>query len=91
MQYKNNKTYLLAEAVGCVIKELRIQQKYSINKFANEYSLDIGNTSRIEKGAIDVKLVTLWKIAEALSIKPSELIKLIEEKLGDNVFLFIEE
>ena len=60
MQYKNQKTLLLAKTIGSVIKDLRCEKNYSINKFANEYGLDIGNTSRIEKGSIDVKMVTLW-------------------------------
>ena len=90
MQHKDTKTLLLAETIGKVIKDLRLEKNYSINKFANEYGLDIGNTSRIEKGSIDVKLVTLWKIAEAFGIKLSDLIRLVENKL-ENYKLFIDE
>lgn len=90
MQHKDDRTILLAKALGNVIKHLRQDKNYSINRFANEYGLDIGNTSRIEKGSIDAKLVTLWKIAEALQIKPSKLISLVEKEL-DNKILFIDE
>ena len=66
-----------------------IYTKCSLNQFAHEYDLDVGNTSRVETGIVDVKAVTLWKIAEALNIKPSKLFKIIENKLG-NDFHFYE-
>lgn len=87
MQHKNEKTAELAIVIGEIIKELRQSRQYSINRFSREYDLDVGNTSRIEKGAIEVKVVTLWKIAEAMNINLSELIKLVEERLGKNFHL----
>ena len=91
MQHKDLKTALLAKTVGNVIKDFRTNEiGISINKFAREFDLDIGNTSRIEKGSTDVKFVTLWKISEGLGIKPSRLVKIIEDKLG-NDFHFYEE
>lgn len=91
MQQKDNKTTHLAKTIGQVVKELRLEkEKGSINKFAHEYDLDVGNTSRIENGLIDAKVVTLWKISEALEIKLSELVQIIEEKLGDDFHFFDE-
>ena len=90
MQYKDEKTKLFAETIGKIVKELRLAKNYSINKLAHCYGLDVGNTSRIEKGVIEVKLVTLWKIAEALEISPSNLLKLVEKHLGKD-FHFYEE
>lgn len=82
MQHKDEKTVKLAQVLGNVIKDLRTNDlKLSINQFAHEYDLDVGNTSRIEKGTIDVKFVTLWKITEALNIKMSDLVKLVENKM----------
>ena len=89
MQQKDLKTALLAKMIGETIKELRIKNKRcSLNQFAHEYDLDVGNTSRVENGSIDIKTVTLWKIAEALNIKPSKLIKLVEKKLGEDFQFF---
>lgn len=91
MQQKDTKTQQLAKIIGEVVNELRIKtEKGSINKFAHEYDLDVGNTSRIENGLIDAKVVTLWKIAEALEIPLSEFIKQVETRLGAN-FHFHEE
>ena len=90
MQQKDEKTKQLAKKIGKIIKKYRLQNKKgSINRFAHEYDLDVGNTSRIENGLTDVKLVTLWKISEALGIKTSEVVKLAEKQLGDD-FLFYE-
>ena len=91
MQRKDSKTKELAKVIGQVVNELRIKcNKGSINTFAHEYDLDVGNTSRIENGLTDAKVVTLWKIAEALEISLSEFIKQVEVKLGQN-FHFFEE
>ena len=90
MQQRNEKTLEFAKVVGAMITELRTNRNLSINKFAHEYGLDVGNTSRIEKGSIEVKLVTFWKIAEALEISPSKLLRIVELRLGKE-FHFYEE
>lgn len=90
MQQRNKKTIEFAKVVGVMITELRTNKNLSINKFAHEYGLDVGNTSRIEKGSIEVKLVTFWKIAEALEISPSKLLRIVELRLGKE-FHFYEE
>ena len=50
MQQRSEKTIEFAKVVGAMITELRTNKNLSINKFAHEYGLDVGNTSRIEKG-----------------------------------------
>ncbi len=90
MQQRSEKTIEFAKVVGAMITELRTNKNLSINKFAHEYGLDVGNTSRIEKGSIEVKLVTFWKIAEALEISPSKLLRIVELRLGKE-FHFYEE
>ena len=90
MQQKDEKTSKLAITIGKIIKDYRIKHnKGSINKFAHEYDLDVGNTSRIENGLIDVKLVTLWKISQALGIKTSDIVRMAEKILGED-FIFYE-
>ena len=46
--------------------------------------------SRIENAKVDCKFITLWKIAEALGMKPSEFVKQLEDKLGKD-FKLIDE
>jgi len=89
MQQKDEKNIYFAKMLGEIIKEYRIK-KCSINRLAHEYDLDVGNTSRIENGLIDAKLITLWKISEALNMKLSDLIIILEKRLGKD-FRFIDE
>lgn len=91
MQQKDEKTKYLVKVIGQVVKELRLEKdKGSINKFAHEYDLDVGNTSRIENGKIEPKIVMLWKIAEALGMPLSELIQRVESKITPD-FNFYDE
>lgn len=91
MQQKNEKTIQLSKTIGLVLKELRETiPNRSINNVAHEYGLDVGNTSRIENGLIEVKVVTLWKLAEAYNIPLSKLIEIVENKMPKNFHFFDE-
>lgn len=89
MQQKSEKSMYLSKTIGLVLKELREKiPNRSINNVAHEYGLDVGNTSRIENGLIEVKVVTLWKLAEAYKIPLSQLIEIVEKKLPQNFHFF---
>jgi len=90
MQYKDEKSLHLAKILGEIIKEKREEKNISINKLANEYGLNDSNLGKIERALIECKFVTLWKISEALNMKLSELIKAIEDRVGED-FTFIDE
>ena len=69
--------------VGQVIQAAREQKKLSqevVSGFA-----DIGRThlSAIERGTRKPTLETFFRLADALSIKPSELMKKIEDKISE--------
>ncbi len=88
MQYKSNKTLQLSKKYGELINKLRTKSNIKLHKsrlqFCYEYELDPGNLSRIEHGLIDPKLSMLWRIAEALEMPLSEIIKSLENELGDD-------
>ncbi len=85
MQYKNNKTLQLITQIGKVIRQTRLEMSdKSLNMFSYEYDLNPGNVSRIENGQIEAKITMLWRIAEALNIPLSELIKTVENELGSD-------
>ena len=92
MQVKDEKTLLLAKVIGTTLKQVREDhdKNLSINNVAHSFGFDVGNTSRIENGLIDVKVVTLWKLAEAYGLNFSELALLIEKNLPKN-FRFFDE
>lgn len=77
----------LLEIFAKVIKELRGNN--SISRLSMEVDISKSIWSNIECAKRDAQLSTLWKISEALNIKPSELFKIIETKLSEN-FSFIE-
>lgn len=91
MQQRNSKTILLSKTIGQILKEYRIEvAEKSINSVAHEYGLDVGNISRIENGVTEVKLVTLWKLADAYEIPLSILIQKIEAALPKDFHLYEE-
>ena len=88
MQYKNEKTVKLIKVFGEVIKSEREKNTgKSQTLFSYEYDLDSGNLCRIENGKIEPKLTMIWRLAEALDIKPSELIKKVEDSLDENFYI----
>ncbi len=70
---------LICKATGDVLKQLRGTKSQFMFSSENDISVSIINT--IERGIKDPQLTTIFKIAEALEIKPSEFVKLIEKKL----------
>ncbi len=91
MQRKSDKTLYFRKILGKVVKQLRIDKTgLSGNKLANEYDIGNGNISRIQNGEVDCKLITVWKIAESMGIKFSDLSLLLEKELGED-FKLIDE
>lgn len=84
MQRHSEKTLHLTKKLGELIRNERMRKNLSCTKFAYQFDIDKGNLNRIENGLIDCKFTTLWKISEAIGIKLSELIKILENNLGDN-------
>lgn len=88
MQYKSEKTLQLINQLGKIIKSNRLKKEnISLNTFAYEYDLNPGNLSRVENGQIEPKITMLWRIAEALEIPLSEIIKQLENDLGKDFFI----
>ncbi len=69
-----------SKVVGNVIKELR--EKKGLSQEVVSGLADIGRThlSAIERGERKPTLETLFKIAQALDVKPSDIVILIERK-----------
>jgi len=80
---KANKEKIL-QALGKIVHINRIQRKKGINKFSFEYDIGNGLLSGLEAGKTDSKITTLWKIANAFDMKCSELIKLVEDEVGED-------
>ena len=90
MQRHSEKTLHLTKKLGELIRNERMRKNLSCTKFAYQFDIDKGNLNRIENGLIDCKFTTLWKISEAIGLKLSELIKILENNLGDNFKLDVD-
>ena len=83
---KNKK--LLYKIMGAIIKKLREKDEKSVYINSAVCGMSTNSWNRVEKGiSLDPSFTTIWKIAEVLNIKPSELIKEVEDKLGDKFSL----
>ena len=91
MQIISKKEELITKKLSQVIKKL-IKEKtgYSATKFAYSYDIEKSTVLRIQRGDVYCKLITIWKIANALGIKCSELISYIENELCEE-FTLIDE
>jgi len=79
---------LIQSAAGAVLKDLR--GKKSNYLFGAEYDISTSLLNHIERGLKDPQLTTVFKLSEALGVKPHEFVLKIEEKLPE-YFSLIEE
>lgn len=74
----------LEAAFGQVIKDFRKAKKLSQEKLAFESGLDRAFISLLECGRKQPSLVTIFQLAKALQIPPSQIIASVEEKCNEN-------
>ena len=84
MQVNKHKN-LIMKTLGKTIKKLRGEQSQFM--LASENDISVSIISTVERGMKDPQFTTLFKIAEALNIKPSELVKLVESQLPEDFTL----
>ena len=70
-------------AFGEALREFRKRQGLSQAKLASDASLDRSYISLLERGIQSPTLVVLVQIATALSVRPSELIRRMEQNLSE--------
>ncbi|MGJ7030035.1 helix-turn-helix domain-containing protein [Niabella hirudinis] len=66
----------LLKKLGLKIKQLRTEKGLSQNAFGLEVNMEKSNVSRLEAGNVNPKFGTLVKVAKALDLPVSELVKL---------------
>lgn len=75
-----------SNSFGLVIGKLRIQESLSQKELANRAGIARSHLVALENGKKIARLDTLWRIAEALNVKPSTLIMLIEEESEEDCY-----
>lgn len=82
MQHENTKkSAVILKLLSEELKKEREHQNKSIRLLAYEFDLQMSLLSRLENGVNEPKLISIWSVCEALGIKPSELLKRIENRL----------
>jgi transcriptional regulator with XRE-family HTH domain len=72
------------EAIAAVIRRLRKQRKISQNVLSGLAGMERSHLGMVETGGRVPNLYTIWRIADALDMRPSELVALIEEEMEKN-------
>jgi transcriptional regulator with XRE-family HTH domain len=70
---------MIIKVFGQVLRELRIEKKISQEKLAEYCELDRTYISLLERGLRQPTLTTLFRISKALDMKPSEIVRRVEE------------
>lgn len=85
---KINKNKRIREALSLVFKELKKDKK--ISTIAYESELPRSVVYYINQAKKDPQLTTLWRLAEGFNMKPSKLLKLVEDKMPEGWTIFEE-
>ena len=81
------KKKLICKVAGQALKMLRGEK--SLYMLSAEYEISTSLLSSLERGLKDPQLTTVFKLSEALGIKASDFVKIIEQELP-NGFSLIE-
>ena len=76
----------LSKTIGQIIKQHRVSQNKSAYKISAETCMRKSTWLNVESG-VDIRLSTLWKVAEGLDVDIVDLIKELKQKLGSDFTL----
>lgn len=71
-----------AEDFGSAIRSLRQEKGWSQEDLGFEAEMDRTYVSGIERGVRNPTLTTMWRLAKALGVNPSELLVATEQRRG---------
>ena len=71
----------LPKVFGSVLKEIRLEKKLSQQELADYSEVDRAYISQVELGDSVPSIVTIFKLAEVLKVKPQDLIGRVEQRL----------
>ena len=74
---------MVIEIFGNVLREIRDDNHISQEKLAEYCDLDRTYISLLERGLRQPTITTIFKLAKALNISPSELIAKVEHQIKD--------
>jgi len=71
---------MIITVFGQVLRELREERKLSQEKLAEYCDLDRTYISLLERGLRQPTLTTIFRLSEALKMKPSQIIAIVQDK-----------
>lgn len=75
----------LPQALGEAVREIRHEKGLSQEDAALDANIDRAYFGHIERGTKRATIVTLWKIAEGLDVKPATIIRRAERHMRDSL------
>lgn len=75
----------LPQAFGEAIREIRHERGLNQEEVALTCDLDRAYYGHIERGVHNPTIVTVWKIAEGLGVKPATLIRRAERHMQESI------
>lgn len=76
---QEEKKKLICKIAGRALKKLR--GKKSLYTLSNEYEISTSLLNNLERGLKDPQLTTVFKVSEALGVKASDFVEMIEKEL----------
>ena len=73
------------KAFGIVISKLRVQKSLTQEQMCKHAGIARSHLVALENGEKIARLDTMWRIAEALNIMPSDLIRNVEKESSQQV------
>ena len=73
--------------IGNLVKKHRIEQNKTIYSISAEVGVPKATWRELELGLKDFRFTTIWKIAEGLDISLDQLIKELQDELGEDFSL----
>lgn len=70
------------KAFGQILREMRLARRLSQEKLSFACDLDRTYISLLERGLRSPSLKAILKLAEALEVPPSEIIRRLEDRIG---------
>jgi transcriptional regulator with XRE-family HTH domain len=71
---KRRRNDIILTQCGLNIKRLRIQNNLSQEEISSMLNMDFSQYGKIERGKINITISTLYDIAQALNVQPSDLL-----------------
>lgn len=63
-----------AKQIGARIRDLRLEQRKSLDAMEKACGISKGHLSNIERGYVVMNVVTLWRIARGLGVRMEDVI-----------------